>query len=158
MLLTPSLPWCHLKTTNKMRNLKPLSFFVFFFARAYERLFIKTHSIQSECVNGPENILFAGASVYLSARKFYRLGSEGVNIKQPFCSGRGLKLEQEDTVRDKHNTPLVSQTVNSGESQAVCIFVASSLPLSSSLSECLRAGGFEVCCFNGFQTKSLFST
>ena len=55
-----------------------------------------------------------------------------------------LKLEQEDTVRDKHNTPLGSQTVNSGESQAVCIFVASSLPLSSSLSECLRAGGFEV--------------
>ena len=32
------------------------------------------HSIESRCVIGAENILFAGASVYFSARKFYRLG------------------------------------------------------------------------------------
>ena len=37
-------------------------------------------------------MLFARASVYLSARKFYRLGSEGVNIKQPFCSGRDFEI------------------------------------------------------------------
>ena len=30
-------------------------------------------------VIGPKNILFVGVSVHLSARKFYRLGSEGVN-------------------------------------------------------------------------------
>ena len=31
-------------------------------------------------IKGPENILSAGVSVHLSARKFYRLGSEGVNV------------------------------------------------------------------------------
>ena len=45
--LTPSLPWCHLKTTIKVRNLKALSLFVFFFTLACERIFIKTHSIEN---------------------------------------------------------------------------------------------------------------
>lgn len=62
------------KRPVKLRNLKPLSLFAFFFALARERIFIKTHSIESRCVTGPENILFAGASVLLSARKFDLLG------------------------------------------------------------------------------------
>ena len=37
-------------------------------------IFIKTYSIEIRCVIGPEDILFAGASVHLSAWKFYRLG------------------------------------------------------------------------------------
>ena len=41
---------------------------------ACERIFIKTHSVENRCVIGPENRLFAGASVHLSARRFYRLG------------------------------------------------------------------------------------
>ena len=67
---------------------------------ARERTFIKTHSIESRCVIGLENILFAGviglenilfaaviglenilfagASMQLSAWKYYGLGSEGV--------------------------------------------------------------------------------
>ena len=57
-----------------MRNLKPLSLFVFFFALARERSFIKTYSIESRSLTGTENILFAGASAHLSAHKFYRLG------------------------------------------------------------------------------------
>ena len=36
------------------------------------------HTALKADVIGPENILFAGTSVYLSARKFHRLGSEGV--------------------------------------------------------------------------------
>ena len=48
--------------------------FVFFFALACDRIFIKTHTIESRCVIGAENRLFTGASVHLSARKFYRLG------------------------------------------------------------------------------------
>jgi len=41
--------------------------------------FTKTRSIKSKCVVvAPENQLFAGVSVHLSTRKFYRLGSEGV--------------------------------------------------------------------------------
>ena len=52
-----------------------VSFFAvsFFFALACQRIFIKTGSIENRCVIGPETILFAGASVHLSARKFYRL-------------------------------------------------------------------------------------
>ena len=40
---------------------------------------MKPHSIERRCAIGPENVLFAGASVHLSAQKLYRLGSEGVN-------------------------------------------------------------------------------
>ena len=69
--LTPSLLCCHMKTTNKSAKFKPVSLCVFFFALACERIFIKTHSIES--VKGPENILFVGSSLHLSARKLYRL-------------------------------------------------------------------------------------
>ena len=34
----------------------------------------KIHSTENRCIIGPENIIFAGASVHLSARKFDRLG------------------------------------------------------------------------------------
>ena len=63
------------KQPIKMRNLEPLSICVFFFlfSLACERIFIKTHSIE-RCVIGPENRLFAVASVQLSDRKFYRPG------------------------------------------------------------------------------------
>ena len=53
-LLTPSLPWCNLKMAKAMRNLKPFSLFLFFFASVCERIFIKTHSIESRWVKGPE--------------------------------------------------------------------------------------------------------
>ena len=36
--------------------------------------FFKQNSIKSRCVIGLETILFAGVSVHLSARKYYRLG------------------------------------------------------------------------------------
>ena len=46
-----------------------------------------THSTGSRCYR-TENTLLAGTSVYLSSRKFDRLGSEGVNYKfaAPGCS------------------------------------------------------------------------
>ena len=72
--LHSSLSWCHLKTTNNSAEFKTSSLFVFFFALACERIFIKMHSAESRCVVGPENILFAGVSVHLSDQKFYRLG------------------------------------------------------------------------------------
>ena len=57
-----------------MQNLKPVSLFAYFFMLAPESIFIKTHCIYNRCVKGPENILFAGTSLRLSARKVYRLG------------------------------------------------------------------------------------
>ena len=64
----------HKNDLSKLRNLNPLTLFVFFFALAYERILIKTRSTESLCVVGPDNILFAGASVHFSVQKFYRLG------------------------------------------------------------------------------------
>ena len=72
--LTPSLPWPGVawKRQIKMRDLKPLSLFVFFFTQARERTFIFIRIVVKADVRGPENILFA--SVHLSARKCLRLG------------------------------------------------------------------------------------
>jgi len=61
-------------SANKSTKFETLEPFVFFLTLARERSFIKTHSIESRCVIGPENILFAGASVHLSAQKLYMLG------------------------------------------------------------------------------------
>ena len=58
----------------KERKLKSLSLFLFFFALAHERIFIKTHKIESRFVIEPENILSAGVCVHFSTRKFYWLG------------------------------------------------------------------------------------
>ena len=74
MTLTPSVRDVTWKRPLKVRNLKPLNLCVIFFTLACERIFIKTHRIESRCVIGPEHLLFAGASLHLSARKFYRLG------------------------------------------------------------------------------------
>ena len=82
---------CHDATWKrpvKVQNLKPLNLFVVFFALACQRIFTKTDIIESSCVIGSENLLFASenllfasenllfasASVHLSARKLYRLG------------------------------------------------------------------------------------
>ena len=63
----------------KMLNLKPFSLIVFFLAPGCEKIFIKTYSIESRCVIGPENILFAGAFVHLSlGLNFTCCGSKGV--------------------------------------------------------------------------------
>ena len=51
-----------------------LVLFVFFFALAREKVFIRTQSIESRIVKGPDNILFEGVWVHFSARKSYRLG------------------------------------------------------------------------------------
>ena len=74
-----------LKKTIKVRNLKPLSFFVFLFAHTCERIFIKTHGFQSRRVTGQQkhtvcrrfrasfspDILQAGAVKGLRTIKYY---------------------------------------------------------------------------------------
>ena len=73
--LTPSLPLCNLKMTNKsakLENIHPYCFFVFF-SPGCGKIFIKTHSIENRYDIRPENILFAGARVHISGRKFYML-------------------------------------------------------------------------------------
>ena len=74
LFLTPSLPWCHLKMTSKSVKLKLLEHFCFLFHSGTWKEFHKMHSIECGCVTGPKSRLFAGASMHLSAWKFYRLG------------------------------------------------------------------------------------
>ena len=61
-ILTLSLPRFHLKTTSKsaVSSTIKLFFSFFLFALACDRIFIRTHSIESRFVIGLENILFAG--------------------------------------------------------------------------------------------------
>ena len=82
LILTPSLPWCHLKMTNKRLNLKPFSLFVFLFALACERIFMRMHCTESRCVIGPDNILFAGASAhfFFQPGNFTSWGRGGVKL------------------------------------------------------------------------------
>ena len=54
----------------KCKVLNPYAFL--FSALACEKTFIKTHALKIDVI-GPENILFAGASVHPAAWKFYRL-------------------------------------------------------------------------------------
>ena len=73
-ILTPSLPWYHLKTSDKRAKLEILNCFCLIFSDCYVKGFSSKHIPLKVDVLGAENILFACASVHLSARKFYRLG------------------------------------------------------------------------------------
>ena len=57
-----------------MGNLIPLSLFVFCLSHWYVKGFLSKRIALKIDVIGPENKLFAGASLHHSARKFYRLG------------------------------------------------------------------------------------
>ena len=48
LLSTPSLPWCHLKTTNNSAKFHTL-FFRFSASAACERIITKTQNIKSRC-------------------------------------------------------------------------------------------------------------
>ena len=63
-----------------MQNLKPLGIYVFFFALVCERIFIKTHSIESRWVKGPETILFKVHLCIFQPGGFAGWGSGGANI------------------------------------------------------------------------------
>ena len=66
--------------TNENAKFEIFKHFFLFFPLACERLFIQTHSIEGRCFTGPGNILFADASVHLSARTFLQVGAvKGLN-------------------------------------------------------------------------------
>ena len=58
------------------------TFSFFFFALAFERIFIKTHSFDTDVI-GPENILFAGASVHLTAQIFWQCPLSAPSVRGP---------------------------------------------------------------------------
>ena len=78
--LTPSLP-CHFKTTTKRAKFETLNCFCLLLFLHWDVKGVSSkHTALKVDVIGPQNILFAGASVHLSARNFTGWGSEGVNV------------------------------------------------------------------------------
>jgi len=72
--LTPSLPRCHWKTNDKSAKFETLKPFSFLFLHWHVKGFSSERTALKVDVTKRENILFAGASVYLSVLKFNRLG------------------------------------------------------------------------------------
>ena len=69
-----------------MRNLKPFSHFVFFFAVPCERIFTNTHSTESRCVIQNKTKLRLQAHLCIfQPGNCTGLGSEGVNNKAVLC-------------------------------------------------------------------------
>ena len=71
--LTPSLP-CHLKTTNKSATFETFKPYCFLFLHWHVKGFSSKRIALRLDVIGPDDKLFAGASVQLSTRKVCRLG------------------------------------------------------------------------------------
>ena len=81
--LTPSLPWCHFKTTNKCAKFETfklfcLSFFFFLGGGGRGHWHVKGFSSKRIALKvdviGQETTLFTGTSLHLSAWKVYRPG------------------------------------------------------------------------------------
>ena len=62
-----------------VRNSKPISLSVFFYALECKRIFIKMHNIKIRYDTEAENTLFAGMSVHFQPGNFTSWGSERVN-------------------------------------------------------------------------------
>ena len=102
-VLTLSLKWCHLKSTNKSARLEICSliffhFFYIFFSfltlrESPKRISVKTHSIESKFViRRTSNLLLAGMYVYtFQPGNFTGWGSEGVN--RAYCHSNKTKLK-----------------------------------------------------------------
>ena len=76
------------KILIKVQNLKFLSLFVIFVTLSLpcERIFIKTHGIESRSVIGPQNTMFAGTFVHFSAWNFSRWGSKILSLENIYCT------------------------------------------------------------------------
>ena len=75
--INPFTAMMSFETAIKVRNFKPLTFFFFFFFLHWQvKGFLSKCTALKIDVIRPENILFAGSSVHLLARTFYRLGPQ----------------------------------------------------------------------------------
>ena len=74
-LFNPFIATTSLEMGSENAKFETLKHFFFFFSLACERKELSSKRIALKLdVTGPENILFAGTSLHLSARKFYTLG------------------------------------------------------------------------------------
>ena len=103
-----------------------------------ERIFIKTHGLESRCVIGQENILFAGVSVHLSARKLYRLQC---------CS-----VVSEQTVLGRLQGAVMGGWAGRGRGFLFIVLVHTSFLIltGSVVSKPRILGRFHGCCYGGW--------
>ena len=93
-----------------MQNLNSFSLFVFFFALAYERIFIKMHNIKIRFVLGLEYMLLAGGCVQFSAQKFYSLRQWRGEFRRKqtqnadFTGWRSIRVRRQ--AENSHSAPL----------------------------------------------------
>ena len=80
--LTPSLPWCHFKTTNKSTKFETLNCFClkFFLALACGKIFIKTRSIQSRCYRTGKYTVYRRDRASFSPEILQAGAEKGLNI------------------------------------------------------------------------------
>ena len=79
---TPSLPVCHLKTTDKSAKFETLQPFCFFlsFAPPCERGFIQTHGTESRCYRTGKIYCLQACPPIFQPGKFTGWGNEGVQL------------------------------------------------------------------------------
>ena len=97
------------KRPIKVRNLKPLSLSVFFFALARESSLKKAHSFEIRFVIGPKHVLLAGVLVQFSSRQCYRLGQ-----------WRGYTVELQFSLTSRSLSQIVPPTQTSGVKNRTC--------------------------------------
>ena len=125
-VLTPSLPWYHLKTTSKSAKIETHKPFLFLFRIGMWKDFHQNASRFSGCIIGPENTYcFWGAAV--QPGNFTGWGSEGVNVS-PYGP---TKMRRRPRVWFERITswhfPLLAVTSSKAESRFPCRWLDSKL-------------------------------
>ena len=82
--LTPFLPWCHLKTTNKSVKIEiPKSLLVLVFALACAGIFIKKHITESELLKDRKRYSLQACACTFQPGNWTGWCSEGVKARDP---------------------------------------------------------------------------
>ena len=90
-----------------MRNLKPLSIYVFFFALAFERTFIETNSIESRCYRTWKYTVCRRVRAIIQPGYVTCWGSEGYVT----CWGSEGKLEREEKSETRITASILRHTM-----------------------------------------------
>ena len=89
--LNPFTAVTSLEDKIKVQNLKPLSLFVFFFALALERIFIKIHRTERRCYRTGKYTVFVVHPCIFQPGNFTGWGSEGVKDTSMWMRLQGCK-------------------------------------------------------------------
>ena len=80
--LTPSVPWCYLKTANKSAKFETLNCFCRIFTLSCKRIFIETHSIESRCYRSGKDTVCRRVRVSFNPKMLQAGAEKGLNLKK----------------------------------------------------------------------------